>query len=184
MSTVYGIVKQNDGFITIESKVNQGATINVYWPSVDENLPMEDSLTDFLPDDENLRGKEYILVVEDDRDVRYFTSFALRNLGYTVLEAKSGKEALDVVKHYISSENGNETIDLVITDLIMPGMNGKVLAEKIMKISDSIKILYTSGYLEDYINSDNIVLEEERFLQKPFTIRILAEKVKRILTSS
>ena len=183
MSTVYGIVKQNSGFITIDSDLNQGSTINIYWPSVDENLPMEDSMLDFTPDDENLRGKEYILVVEDDHDVRYFTSFALRNLGYTVLEAKSGKEALDLAKQHISSENGTEKIDLMITDLIMPGMNGKVLAEKIANMSDSIKILFTSGYLEDYISHENIVLDEERFLQKPFTIKTLAEKVKHILIS-
>ncbi len=184
MSTVYGIVKQNSGFISIESKLNHGSTINVYWPSVDEKLPLEDPLTDFMPDDENLRGKEYILVVEDDHDVRYFTSFALRNLGYTVLEAKSGKEALDLAKHYISSENGSENIDLMITDLIMPGMNGKVVADKIVKLSDSIKIIYTSGYSEESINGENIVFDEARFLQKPFTIKMLAEKVKSILTSA
>ncbi len=184
MSTVYGIVKQNSGFISIESKLNHGSTINVHWPSVDEKLPLEDPLTDFMPDDENLRGKECILVVEDDHDVRYFTSFALRNLGYTVLEAKSGKEALDLAKHYISSENGSENIDLMITDLIMPGMNGKVVADKIVKLSDSIKIIYTSGYSEEYINGENIVFDEARFLQKPFTIKMLAEKVKSILTSA
>ncbi len=184
MSTVYGIIKQNSGFISIESKLNHGSTINVYWPSVDEKLPLEDPLTDFMPDDENLRGKECILVVEDDHDVRYFASFALRNLGYTVLEAKSGKEALDLAKHYISSENGSENIDLMITDLIMPGMNGKVVAEKIVKLSDSIKIIYTSGYSEESINGENIVFDEAKFLQKPFTIKMLAEKVKKILTSA
>ena len=184
MSTVYGIVKQNSGFISIESKLNHGSTINVHWPSVDEKLPQEDPLTDFMPDDENLRGKENILVVEDDHDVRYFTSFALRNLGYTVLEAKSGKEALDLAKHYISSENGSENIDLMITDLIMPGMNGKVVADKIVKLSDSIKIIYTSGYSEEYIDGENIVFDEASFLQKPFTIKMLAEKVKSILTSA
>jgi PAS domain S-box-containing protein len=183
MSTVYGIVKQNSGFISIDSRPDNGSTINVYWPSVDANLPLDDPLIDFLSDDENLRGKECILVVEDDHDVRYFTSFALRNLGYTVLEAKSGKEALDLAKHYISADNGSENIDLMITDLIMPGMNGKVLADKIVKLSDSINILYTSGYSEDYINAENIVFDEDRFLQKPFTIKNLAKKVKHILSS-
>jgi PAS domain S-box-containing protein len=183
MSTVYGIIKQNNGFIEIESKPNLGSTINVFWPAVDEGLPIEDQMTDFSPEDEKLRGSECILVVEDDHDVRYFTSFALRNLGYDVLEAKSGKEALDLAKHNISSENGADKINLMITDLIMPGMNGKVLADKIIELSDSIKILYTSGYSEDYINGENIIFEEERFLQKPFTIRALAEKVKHILTA-
>jgi CheY-like chemotaxis protein len=136
-----------------------------------------------MPDDDKLRGNECILVVEDDHDVRYFTSFALRNLGYTVLEAKSGKEALDIAKHHVSSENGDERINLMITDLIMPGMNGKVLADKILELSDTIKILYTSGYSEDYISGENIVFEEERFLQKPFTIKTLAEKVKHILST-
>ncbi len=183
MSTVYGIIKQNNGFISIDSKLNKGSTINVYWPSVDEKLHEEDPMTDLMTDDEKLRGKECILVVEDDHDVRYFTSFALRNLGYTVLEAKSGKEALDIAKNHVSSENGDEKINLMITDLIMPGMNGKVLADKIIELSDTIKILYTSGYSEDYISGENIVFEEERFLQKPFTIKTLAEKVKYILTA-
>jgi PAS domain S-box-containing protein len=183
MSTVYGIVKQNSGFIAIESKPNQGSKIDVYWPSVEEKLPVDDPMTDLMPDDKVLRGKENILVVEDDNDVRYLTSFALRNLGYTVFEASSGKEALDIAKHHISSDNGDEKIDLMITDLIMPGMNGKVLADKISKMSDTIKILYTSGYSEDHINGENIVLEEETFLQKPFTIKTLAEKVRSILTS-
>jgi PAS domain S-box-containing protein len=184
MSTVYGIIRQNSGFISIESKPNHGSLIDVYWPSVDENLPLEDPMTDFMPDDEKLRGKERILVVEDDHDVRYFTSFALRNLGYTVLEAKSGKEALDLAKHHISSDNGTESINLMITDLIMPGMNGKVLADKIVQLSDSIKIIYTSGYSEDYLDGENIIFEESRFLQKPFTIKMLAEKVKHVLTSA
>jgi len=183
MSTVYGIIKQNNGFISIESKFNQGSTINVYWPSVDEKLQVDDPLIEFLSDDENLRGNECIMVVEDDHDVRYFTSFALRNLGYTVIEAKSGKEALDIARPYLSSKNATESIDLVVTDLIMPGMNGKVLADKIVKLSDSVKILYTSGYSEDYINDENIDLNEEQFLQKPFTIKDLAEKVKHLLTS-
>jgi PAS domain S-box-containing protein len=183
MSTVYGIIKQNNGFVEIESKPKLGSVINVYWPAVDEGLPFEDQMTDFTPEDDNLRGNECILVVEDDHDVRYFTSFALRNLGYTVFEAKSGKEAFDLAKHNISPDNGDEKINLMITDLIMPGMNGKVLADKIVKLSDSIKILYTSGYTENYINGENIIFEEETFLQKPFTIRMLAEKVKHILTS-
>jgi PAS domain S-box-containing protein len=183
MSTVYGIIKQNNGFILIDSSPKKGSTIDVYWPSVDEKLNTEDSMTDLMPDDDKLRGNECILVVEDDHDVRYFTSFALRNLGYTVLEAKSGKEALDIAKHHVSSENGDERINLMITDLIMPGMNGKVLADKILELSDTIKILYTSGYSEDYISGENIVFEEERFLQKPFTIKTLAEKVKHILST-
>ena len=84
-------------------------------------------------------SKARILVVEDDKDVLYFISFALRNLGYTVLEANSGKEALLIIKNSKISKTATEDIDLVITDLIMPGMNGKELAEKIGKISESIK---------------------------------------------
>jgi CheY-like chemotaxis protein len=72
----------------------------------------------------------------------------------------------------------------MITDLIMPGMNGKVLADKIVQLSDSIKIIYTSGYSEDYLDGENIIFEESRFLQKPFTIKMLAEKVKHVLTSA
>ncbi len=178
MATVYGIVKQNHGFITVESTPGKGSTINIYWPSVDKEFAKDDPYIESLPEDERLRGTECILVAEDDKDVLYFTSFALRNLGYTVLEANSGQEALQIIKNIIVPKTATENIDLVITDLIMPGMNGKELAKKIAEISDSIKVIFTSGYTEDYITDNDIIAQEDNFLQKPFTINMIAQKVR------
>jgi PAS domain S-box-containing protein len=178
MATVYGIVKQNDGFITINSAPGEGSTINIYWPSVDKEFATDDPFAESLPEDEGLGGNECILVVEDDKDVLYFTSFALRNLGYTVIESNSGREALLIIKNIKMSKTATEDIDLVIADLIMPGMNGKELADKIAEISDSIKVIFTSAYTEEYITDNEIIAQEDNFLPKPFTINMLAQKVR------
>jgi PAS domain S-box-containing protein len=181
MATVYGIVKQNNGFVNVDSVPGQGTTISILWPSADEEIPVDETLSESMPEDDKLRGVESILVVEDDKDVLYFTSFALRNLGYNVLEATTGLDALQLVKSNNASKLKTVEFDLIITDLIMPGMNGKELAQNVGKISDSIKILFTSGYEETYITDNEIIAIEDHFLQKPFTIRVLAEKVRSIL---
>ncbi len=181
MATVYGILKQNNGFVSVDSQLDLGTTINVFWPSVDEEMPTNGELSTAMPDDEKLRGVENILVVEDDKDVLYFTSFALQNLGYTVFEASTGLDALHLVKNSKTSKTKTDEFDLIITDLIMPGMNGKELSQHVEKISNSIKVLFTSGYEEAYITDHEIIGNEDNFLQKPFTIKLLAEKVRSIL---
>lgn len=181
MSTVYGIVKQNNGFITVQSDRSKGSTINIYWPAVDGTLPLEDHFTESLPEDDKFSGTERVLVVEDDPDVLYFACFALKNLGYSVIEAKSGVEALAIIKENYHSITASEKIDLVLTDLIMPGMNGKELSEKISEISTAIKVLFTSGYTEEYIFDKNLISDESNFIQKPFSIRTIAEKVRNML---
>lgn len=184
MATVYGIVKQNNGFININSAPGEGTKIDIYWPTVDDRLPDFDTFSEKMPDDEQLKGDDCILVVEDDKDVRYFTCYVLRNLGYTVLEAGSGLEALDIIKNNMSAKNTDEDIDLVITDLIMPGMNGKELGLKIEELSQAIKILYTSGYTEEYIYDKDFISGRQHFIQKPFTIRKLAKEVRNVIETS
>jgi CheY-like chemotaxis protein len=181
MATVYGIVKQNNGYVKVDSIPEEGSTISILWPSADEQIAVNGSLDDSMPEEEKLRGNEQILVVEDDKDVLYFTSFALRNLGYNVQEAPSGLDALHMIKVSSESKIKTDEIELIITDLIMPGMNGKELAQKIHEFKKSIKILFTSGYEEAYIADNEIISNSDNFLQKPFTIRDLAEKVRCIL---
>jgi CheY-like chemotaxis protein len=183
MATVYGIIIQNKGFIKVKSEPGAGSTFDIYWPSADKELSVDDSLTEDIPEDESLRGKEHILTVEDDKDVRYFTRFALKNLGYAVTEASSGMEAIEIFKNSKSPKSTVDKIDMVITDLIMPGMNGKELAEKIKKMSKKIKILYTSGYEEAYIDDKDIINGDANFLQKPYTIKMLAIKVREVLNA-
>jgi len=184
MATVYGILKQNKGFVSVDSQLRIGTTINVFWPSVDEEMPTNGELSTVMPDDEKLRGEENILVVEDDKDVLYFASFALQNLGYNVIEASTGLDALHLIKNNKSSKTKTDDFDLIITDLIMPGMNGKELSQQVEKISSSIKVLFTSGYEEAYITENEIIGNEDNFLQKPFTIKLLAEKVRSMLDSN
>jgi PAS domain S-box-containing protein len=172
MSTVYGIVKQNNGSIYAFSETGLGTRIKIYWPATEERKAPDETqvLTRAA-----LLGQESILVVEDDEGVRNFVSTALKDLGYTVNEAINGKKALDVL-----NRNGRN-IDLIITDLIMPEMNGKELATEVGKILPEIRVLFTSGYTEDSIVSSGSLERGIDFLQKPYSIQTLAKKVREVL---
>ncbi|WP_313388172.1 response regulator, partial [Rhodospirillum rubrum] len=122
----------------------------------------------------DLTGKETILLVEDEDAVRVFGSRALRNKGYTVLEARSGEGALDVL------EDGAE-IDLLITDMVMPGMDGATLAGRVREARPDLKIILISGYSEDVIRGDIVNQPDTHFLPKPFSLKALAEKVREVL---
>jgi PAS domain S-box-containing protein len=172
MSTVYGIVKQNKGSIYAFSESGFGTRIKIYWPATEERkLPDEtQALTRAA-----LLGQESILVVEDDEGVRNFVGTALKDLGYTVHEAVNGRKALDIL-----NRNG-KNIDLIITDLVMPEMNGKELATEVGKILPDIRVLFTSGYTEDSIVSSGSLDRGIDFLQKPYSIQTLAKKVREVL---
>ncbi len=174
LATVYGIVKQNKASIHVYSEPGQGTTFKIYWPAVGEKeaIKGEKSATE-VP-----KGREKVLLVEDDSLVRDFISNALTSLGYQVFEASNGKEALRLIKGEQLSP------DLLITDLVMPGMNGKELAEKIREILPHISVLYISGYTDDYLFLSDILGKNVNFLQKPFTIKKLAQKIRQILDSS
>jgi signal transduction histidine kinase len=172
MSTVYGIVKQNNGSIYAFSEPGLGTRIKIYWPATEEEkLPDETQVLTKAA----LQGQETILVVEDDEGVRNFIGTALRDLGYTVHESINGKKALEILH-----QNGM-TVDLIITDLIMPEMNGKELATEVGKFLPEVRILFTSGYTEDHIVSSGSLEKGIDFLQKPYSIQILAKKVREIL---
>jgi len=172
MSTVYGIVKQNGGSIYAYSEAGLGTRVKIYWPATEEKkLPDETQVLTRAA----LLGQESILVVEDDESVRNFVGTALKNLGYIVQEAINGKKALDVLR-----QNGSK-IELIITDLIMPEMNGKELAIEVGKILPEIRVLFTSGYTEDHIVNSGSLDRGIDFLQKPYSIQTLAKKVREIL---
>ncbi len=175
MSTVYGIVKQNKGSIYAFSEAGLGTTIKIYWPASEENRASEE--TQILPK-VALLGNESILVVEDDDGVRNFVCTALKDFGYSVIEANNGKKALDMFR------NKNLKIELIITDLIMPEMNGKELAIEVERIMPDTQILFTSGYTEDHIADSGSLEKGINFLQKPYTMQALAKKVREVLDSN
>jgi len=172
LSTVYGIVKQNGGFIWAYSEKGKGTTFKVYFPSVGEEIALksEEKSQDALPG-----GTETLLVVEDDPALRKIIREILQERGYTVWTARSGKEALE----YVQSQKG--AFDLLLTDVVMPGMTGKELAE-VMKVKiPGVKILYMSGYTGEIIAQHGILEKDVFFIQKPFTKEELTRKVRDLL---
>jgi signal transduction histidine kinase/CheY-like chemotaxis protein len=172
LSTVYGIVNQSGGSIWVYSEVGHGTTFRIYLPRVDRPVsvsgPKESQ--NGLP-----RGEETILLVEDDRIVRSFTSTVLESLGYTVLVAGGAHDALPVLA------SRGPSIDLLLTDLVMPGMGGRELAQKISNAYPTIKILYMSGFDPDTQVGQRAVPYGAPFLQKPFSPATLSQKVREAL---
>jgi two-component system cell cycle sensor histidine kinase/response regulator CckA len=178
LSTVYGIVKQTGGYIFAESKLGKGTTFSIYlprhYPRDDEQPEAEEAKPEAKAD---LTGEGTILLVEDEDAVRAFASRALQSRGYTVLEAASGKAALDVV----DSHDGK--IDLVISDVVMPEMDGPTLLKKLRKRREGIDIIFISGYAEDAFRENLEEDEKFTFLPKPFSLKQLAAAVKNALPS-
>jgi two-component system cell cycle sensor histidine kinase/response regulator CckA len=172
LSTVYGIVKQSGGAIHLWSEEGVGTSLDVYFPRVEEQAeaPLAEEPPAALP------GRETVLVVEDEEAVRRLVLAALEGNGYRVLVAGDGVEALKL----ISSHSG--PLDLMITDLAMPGMSGVELARKVRERLEGIEVLFISGYAEELRQSGEI--EEARFLQKPFAPKVLVRKVREILDSN
>lgn len=172
LATVYGIVKQSGGYIFANSKVGEGTTFEIYLPQIDKkhDLPEETTLTENLP-----KGNETILLVEDEQTVRRLTSQLLEFCGYAVIEAQDGIEALKIC------EKSGDKIDLLMTDVVMPQMGGRELAEKLTESFPHIKILFTSGYTDDSIVKHGENESNTNFIQKPFTIETLALKVRKVL---
>jgi len=171
LSTVYGIVKQFGGDIHVYSELNQGTTFRIYLPRVDEHLddPQMEA------QNQNRKGTETVLVVEDDKTLRKFITQILQKNGYHLLEAQNGKDALNVC------ETAQDSIDLVITDIVMPEMNGTELAEKLMVIKPSTKVLFLSGYTDNAIVHNGILKEGLELLQKPVSSKDLLLKVRQVL---
>jgi CheY-like chemotaxis protein len=173
LSTCYGILKQGEGHIAIYSEVGRGTTIQVYLPATDgiDPAPVPHAPSDELPG-----GTETILLAEDDPSLLEMSAGLLRRLGYTVLTAENGINALS-----LKQQRDIGHIDLLLTDLVMPHMNGKELAERIQLIYPQTKILFTTAYAEHALVHQGILDRGMALLQKPFSPSTLAQKVREVL---
>ncbi len=171
LSTVYGIIKQSGGYVFVQSELNRGTTFTIYFPRVDE--PSEAIGTASAPV-AAVGGSETILLVEDEESVRQLVRETLVARGYRVLEAENGSAALTLAAAH------PETIHLVVTDVVMPGLSGHELAQQLLASRPGVKVLYLSGYAEDAINT-SATRPQKAFLQKPFTLQSLSRKVREVL---
>jgi two-component system cell cycle sensor histidine kinase/response regulator CckA len=175
LSTVYGIVKQSDGFIWAYSELGKGTTFKIYLPRVEGSIAPDVTSSKLTT---NIHCTETLLVVEDETSVRALASRILRDRGYTVLEASNGSEALDIAQKHTGE------LHMVITDVVMPEMGGKALSAQLKAMRSNIKTLYVSGYPDNAIAHQGILDSDVAFLQKPFTVENLVRKVREVLDSS
>ncbi|TNE58457.1 MAG: response regulator [Alphaproteobacteria bacterium] len=174
LSTVYGIIKQTGGFIFPESEEGVGTTFKIYLPRhPDEELPTEAGAG--KSEMKDLSGEGTVLLVEDEDAVRAFAARALSTRGYRVLEASNGEMGLEIVEE----EEGN--IDIMVSDVVMPTMDGPTMAKKVKEKYPGIKVIFISGYTEDAFEDDLDRPEDFTFLPKPFSLKELATKVKEVL---
>jgi PAS domain S-box-containing protein len=172
LSMVYGVVKQSDGYIDVYSEPGIGTTFKIYLPRVDEAIVAGKPQA---PLASALRGRETVLLVEDEGALRMLTKNLLEICGYTVLEAKNGSEALDISQQHAG------VIDLLLTDVVMPGISGRVLADQLIQLRPQIKVVFTSGYTGQTVGAHGILDPGSFFLQKPFTRDALARKLREAL---
>jgi two-component system, cell cycle sensor histidine kinase and response regulator CckA len=173
LATVYGIVKQNKGFIWAYSEPRRGTTFRIYLPCMTEKRSIAESAP--LQSKPLPRGSETILLVEDEHSVRRATAEFLELRGYTVLEARDGLDALSAAK------NHGAIIHLAITDVVMPRMSGGELARELLKVRPEMKILFVSGYAGKTVLDHQVFDLETNFLQKPFTLKDLSGKICEVL---
>ncbi len=175
LATVYGIIKQNGGEINVYSEPQQGTAFKIYFPRAVGDATKKEALA--APQFNSSGGTETILLVEDSEVVLNLCLDILTAQGYTVLQAQDGQEALDVYQGY------QGRIDLLLTDVVMPRMNGTELAEKIREMSPDIQVLFMSGYTENAIVRNGILKNGVNFIHKPITPQLLSEAIRNLLDS-
>jgi two-component system, cell cycle sensor histidine kinase and response regulator CckA len=177
LSTVYGIVKQTGGFVFVDSTPGRGTAFNIFLPRHEAGEAQSAGRADPAESAgfKDLTGSGSVILVEDDDAVRMFGARALRNKGYRVIEAKSGETALDLIR------DAAEKIDLLITDVVMPQMDGPALIREVRRINPDIKVIFISGYTEDTFRQRLDSDSEIHFLAKPFSLKQLAIKVKDVI---
>ncbi|MAF53682.1 MAG: response regulator [SAR202 cluster bacterium] len=173
LSTCYGIVKQNGGFIKVKSEQGQGASFEAFFPAAKgaESSPKAEPDVNELP-----TGTETVLVVEDEPLVREIATSTLHRQGYNMLVAGNGLDALRIV-----DQSALGAISLVVTDVVMPLMGGKELAERLAECHPLIKVMFTSGYTDDQFSQAEMISERAAFVRKPFKPAELARKVREVL---
>jgi two-component system cell cycle sensor histidine kinase/response regulator CckA len=175
LSTVYGIVKQSRGLTTVDSEVGIGTTIKIFLPALPRDTvvtPIQEVQT------ECTGGTETVLLVEDQEEVRHVARDILVHYGYTVVEAATGREALETALHY------KGPLDLLITDVVMPAMNGRQVSELLTVQRPSLRVLFTSGYTDDAVVLRDVLTADAEFLQKPFSAPELLMKVRHVLNKA
>jgi PAS domain S-box-containing protein len=178
LSTVYGIIKQSGGYIWVESEVGRGSTFKIYLPRVAGTGEAAAPLPSAAQSQRVEPGTETILLVEDEANLRYLARQFLEKQGYKVIEAADGAVAMQIAVAHES------VIHLLLTDVIMPGMNGRELAQRITEIRPNVKVLYMSGYTENVIGHNGTLDAGIRLLQKPFNLRDLKTKVREVLDAT
>ena len=171
LSIVYGIVKQSNGYIWVYSEPGQGTSFKIYLPLHCAELRRTEKSAPI----ENVNGCETVLVVEDDQGLRSMVVGFLRGLGYSVLEAENGERALEV------AANAGSPIQVLITDIVMPKMGGRELADRLISKFSNASVLYTSGYTHDSAVQTRVLSERETFLQKPFALHELSKKLREVI---
>ena len=172
LSTVYGIVQQSGGMIQVESAIGEGSTFTILLPRVQEEIV---AAVERIPNDRPVRGTETVLLAEDEAAVRVLVRRVLDRNGYRVLEAASGAEALKLL------EDHPEPVDLLLTDVVMPGMSGRELADQLCLRFPTLRVLYMSGYTDEAIVHHGVLDPGIALLEKPFTPEILLRKIRDIL---
>ena len=172
LSTVYGIVKQGDGYISVESELGRGTEFRIYFPCTDGEA---DRLSWLVKEEQRLQGAATVLIIEDEPSVRGVAARVLRERGYTVLEASGGAEAMRAMQEFVGE------IHLVLADVVMPGMNGREIVSQIAVARPGIKALFVSGYAGDAIAHHGVLDSDVTLLKKPFTADDLLGKVREVL---
>lgn len=172
LSTVYGIVKQSNGFIEVESDPSQGTVFKIYLPRMDKPVAVKNPVASHHQFPE---GDATILIVEDEEPVRGLAVEVLAKCGYKILQAGNAERALQI------ASNCSTDIHLLLTDVVMPGMGGRALSEELRRLRPHIKTIYMSGYTDDAIVKEGLLHGGMNFLQKPFSPLLLAQTVSRVL---
>jgi two-component system cell cycle sensor histidine kinase/response regulator CckA len=172
LSTIYGIIKQNNGLIWVYSEPGKGSTFKIYLPKAKGNVNAEEKEQTPV---EDLNGSETILIVEDEDSLRKLVQNALQQYKYRVLMAENGEDALRISKEH------EGTIDLMITDVVMPKMSGKETAERLQPLYPQMKVIYMSGYTDDSIVHHGVLAPGLNFLEKPFSPEVLVRKARQVL---
>jgi len=172
LATVYGIVRQSGGYIWVYSEPGQETSFKIYLPRVEEPLESDEPKPVIVTD---LKGRETVLLVEDDHALREVISRGLKKFGYKILEAANGGEAL------LICEKQKGPIQLLLTDVVLPQMSGRELADRLRPLREDMKVLYMSGYTENAIVNNGILKENVGFIQKPFKVNALVQKIREII---